>query len=454
MTSAEQSRAPSTAPPPRSSNARAWYAVAVLTLANVSGNVDRQILNLLVTPIERDFHITDVQMSYLIGFGFFVFYTVLGLPIAWLADRASRRNIVAAGTALWSMFTSACSAARTYGSLLLLRVGVGVGEATLSAPGVSIIADSFPAERLSGAMSIFSLGVFLGSGAAYFIGGWIVGLLDVRGTWRLPIIGAVHPWQTVFLAVGLPGLIVALLLLFIREPARAASRPGSLGEWVAYVKRHRATFGAHGFGFGVYGLVNYGIAAWNPVLFERTYGWSEAEAGRVMGILTMTVGVAGVLAGGWLADRLVRRGRVDGPLLVGMLGAAGMLISATLYPLAPTAGGAVVGLAVVNVFAALPWGAASAAAAQMAPAAFRAQSAALFFFVFNLVSGALGPSSVAWCTEYLFRDPNAVRYSIAVVSAAGMLVTLLLLGIGRAPYRATVRALAEGGAGSAMLERE
>ena len=350
----------------------AWYVVAVMTLAYVSAFVDRQILSLLVPPIKRDLGISDTQMSFLIGLAFSVFFTLLGLPIARLADRRSRRNIMATGVGLWSVFTALCATAQTYGRLLVMRVGVGVGEATINAPSVSLIADYFPRERLSRAMSVFSLGIFLGSGLAYFIGGSIVGVVSEQGRWVLPVIGAIRPWQSVFLAVGLPGLLVALLFLTIREPARggegtAHGEPLPYGVLFDYLRLNRRTFFTHSFGFATSALVNYGIAAWLATFLMRTYGWTAEHAGHVQGVLTMTIGVVGTLVGGWLADWYVRHGTIDGPLRVGMIGAAGMLVSETAYPLMPTATLAVVWLAVVNFFAALPWGAASAAAAEIVP---------------------------------------------------------------------------------------
>src|SRR6266567_832919 len=139
----------------------AWYVVAVLTLASVSGNIDLFILTLLVAPIKRDLGISDTQMSLLIGLAFSIFFTVLGLPIARWADRSNRRNIMAAGVALWSVFTAACATAQTFGRLMLLRVGVGVGEASLLAPSVSLIADYFPREARGRAMSVYSIANFL-----------------------------------------------------------------------------------------------------------------------------------------------------------------------------------------------------------------------------------------------------------------------------------------------------
>jgi MFS family permease len=378
-------------------------------------------------------------MSYLQGLAFSLFYTVLGIPIAWLADRANRRNIIATGTALWSLFTTLSATAKTYSRLLLMRVGVGVGEATLSAPGVSLLADYFPRSQLGRAMSIYALGIFFGSGLGYFIGAVVVGRVDVAGTWHLPVLGAIRPWQSAFVAVGLPGFVIALLFLTIREPARQTAARGEarFRDLMRYVSRNRWTYITHSVGFGVWSMVNYGIAAWIPTVFRRTYDWPESDTGRIMGTLTMTIGVVGVLTGGWIADAIGRRGRIDGPWLVGIAGAIGMLISATLFPLAPTAGIAFVGLAIVNFFAAFPWGAASAAAAEMAPPNLRAQGAALYFFVSSLLQGTLGPTSVALFTDHVFgRD--GVRYSLAMNTATGMTIALVLFAAGLGPYRRTV----------------
>ena len=270
----------------------AWYVAGMLTLANVSGYIDRQILVALVGPIEREFGISDVQMSYLIGLGFAIFYTLLGLPIARWADRSNRRNIMAGGVALWSVFTTLCATATSFGRLLLCRIGVGVGEATINPASISLLSDYFPPERRSRAMSMYSLGVFLGSGVGYFIGGWVVQLVSVHAAWSVPVIGTIRPWQSAFLAVGLPGFAIALLLFTVREPPRAEVRAESaripIRALAAYVSRHRRVFTMHSVGFAMSALVNFGIAAWLPTFFRRTYGWDEAAALRIQGLLTMT----------------------------------------------------------------------------------------------------------------------------------------------------------------------
>ena len=423
----------------------AWYVVGVLTLANVSGFLDRQVLSLLVPAIERDLQISDTQMSYLIGLSFSVFYTVLGLPIAWWADRANRRNIMAGGVTLWSLMTMLCGVAASYPRLLLARIGVGVGEATLSAPSVSLIADYFPRERVGMAMSVWSLGTFLGSGLAYFIGGWIVGAASAAGTVRLPAVGLLRPWQLVFVLVGTPGLVIALLMLTVRDPRRVVERrqrhDGEGVSLLRHVGANRRTFATLGLGFALSASVNFGIAAWLATFLVRTYGWSPARAGMVQGVLTMTIGVLATLAGGRVADALVRRGHTDAPLRVGVIGAVGMIVSASAYPLMPTAALAVVWLAVVNFFAAFPWGPAAAAAAEIVPPSIRTQGAALYFFVLNLLSGAIGPTAVAFFTDSVFRDPLALRYSLVVVNVIGMTLAIVLLTAGMPAYRRTVDAV-------------
>jgi MFS family permease len=423
----------------------AWYVVGVLTLANVSGFVDRQILSLLVIPIRRDLGISDTQMSLLMGLSFTLFQTALGVPIGRLADSRSRRAIIAAGITAWSVMTMACGLTRTYAHLLLARIGVGVGEAALQAPAVSLVADYFPRARRATAMSVYTLGTFVGSGLAYLVGGTVAGAAMAPDRWHWPVVGELYPWQGVFFMVGAPGLLVALLFYTVREPSRsgtaAGARPMPLTALGRYVRANAATFTTQSLGFALSATVNYGIAAWLPTFLVRTYGWPIARAGVVQGTLTMTVGVLGVVTGGRVADRLVRRGVVDGPLRVGIVGALGMLVFAGLYPLMPTAVLAVMLLAPVNFFAAFPWGAAYAAAAETMPNRLRAQGTALYVLVINLVSGTLGATAVALVTDRVFGDDLALRYSLSIVSAIGMLLAAALLAAGLGPYRRTVQAV-------------
>ena len=206
----------------------AWYVVAVLALANTSAFIDRQILGLLVGPIRRDLGVSDTEMGVLYGLAFALFYTLLGIPIARAADRGSRRAIIGVGIAVWSVMTVLCGVARTYDQLLLARFGVGIGEAALAAPALSLISDYFSTERRATALSVYSLGIYLGAGLANLVGGTLLARFgaDAAGAMVVwPVLGEMRSWQGVFVIVGLPGLLIAALIGTVREPRRRETAP-------------------------------------------------------------------------------------------------------------------------------------------------------------------------------------------------------------------------------------
>lgn len=423
--------------------------MAVLTLANISGFLDRQILSLLVQPLRRDFGLTDTDVSLLMGLSFTIFYSLLGLPIGRWVDRGSRPKIIAIGAAVWSMLTVLTGSARSYAQLFAARVGVGVGEATIGPAAVSLIADQFPHRRLATAMSVYHMGSFAGAGIAYALGAFVVGRLDVPGRLTLPWGTEVFPWQTVFFWVGLPGLLVALVALLIREPRGESASVQSrevevpLRDVVRYMRANARAIGALSFGFAFSLSVNFGVGAWLATFLVRTHGWTIERAGLLQGVLTFVVGPLGVLLGGRLTDRWARSGQVDAPLRVGMVAAGGMLVSAGLYPLVPSVALVVPLLVAVNVFAALPWGAASAAVAEVMPPRMRGQGSAVYQLIVNLVAGVLGPTAVAVLTDRVFADPLAIRYSLSILAVVGMTLVLALLGWARPAFIRTVTMLRE-----------
>lgn len=417
--------------------------VAVLTLANASAFIDRQILGLLVAPIRRDLGIGDAEMGVLYGLAFAAFYTLLGLPVARLADRSSRRLIIGVGIAVWSVMTALSGLARSYDELLLARFGVGIGEAALAAPAASLLADYFPSSRRATAFSVYSLGIYLGAGLANLVGGAVIARLGDDATIVLPLIGSIRAWQAVFVVVGVPGLLIAALMATVREPARREvgridSTGHSVRDVVAYIRDNTRTFVSHNLGYALLALVNYGTAAWLPTHLIRTYGWSAAEAGITLGTLTITVGVAGIIVGGRVADAMLARGRTDAKLRVGIIAAVANLVFGLIYTLAPTAAIAVAALVPFNFFASFAFGAAVAAVQEIVPNRMRAQAAALYVTVTTLVGLGLGPSIVGVLTEQVFGADSAVRYSLAILTVAGLAASAALLAIGLAPYRRSV----------------
>ncbi len=204
------------------STAYGWYVVVVLMLANTIAFVDRHILSLLIEPIRRDLGLSDTQIGLLAGFAFAIFYTILGVPIARLADVRSRRAIIATGIFLWSLMTAVSGLARNYLQLFLARIGVGVGEAALGPAAYSIIADYFPPEKLARAIGLYAMGLYAGAGLAMIGGSAVVSLTSGAGPIDLPLIGTVKPWQLAFFIVSLPGLIVVALMA-----RRRCANPGA-----------------------------------------------------------------------------------------------------------------------------------------------------------------------------------------------------------------------------------
>lgn len=423
---------------------RAWLTVAILMVAYVISFIDRQILNLLVAPVRRDLAISDTQMSYLLGLSFALFYTVCGIPIGRLADVRSRRGVIAVGIVFWSLMTAGCGLARSYLSFLLFRIGVGVGEATLSPSAYSLIADSFPQRLRATAISVYSTGIYVGSGLAFLLGGLIIRFASEQGELTLPLLGAVRPWQLVFLLLGAIGLLFSLLILAIREPLRHGIGAGvevPLPVAAGWFRANRRTLLHHHVGIGLVSFAAYGSAAWVPSFFIRNHGWDAPTVGIVYGAVTALFGSAGIIVGGRLADRLLKRGVVDAGLRVCLGGALLALPFCIAFPLLASSRWAVIALMPAVFGLAMPFGAAPAAIQEIMPNALRSQASALYLFVVNLVGLGLGPTAVALCTDYLFGDDRAVRYSLALAPPLALLAASLLLVTGLPHYRASVERL-------------
>ena len=418
----------------------AWYAVAVLMVAYTFSFIDRSILTLLVGPIRQDLGITDTQFSLLHGLAFAIFYTGLGIPIARLADRHSRRIIIAVGIVVWSLATAACGIARGFGQLFGARVAVGVGEAALSPAAYSMIADMFPRERLGRALGVYNTGVFLGAGLALIIGGAVVAAVAGTAGLVLPMVGEVRGWQVVFFAVGFPGILVALLVMTLKEPARQGGAGNTSGQMpvahvVAFLWAHRGAYLSHFLGFAALGLFYNALFAWSPTLLIRRFALTAGEAGLYLGLVTLVFGVAGILAGGWLTDWFDRSGRSDGALRTGIVAAVGMVPFAITAPLMPGAIATIALYCPLMFFVSMPWAAAATGVQVATPDRMRAQASALYLFVLNLVGIGIGPTAAALITDHVFSDDNAVHYSLIIVGVAGAVLGALILSRGLAPFR-------------------
>lgn len=418
-----------------------WFVVAILMIAYVFSFIDRQILNLLVGPIRRDLGINDTQMSLLMGFSFAIFYTILGIPLGRLADSRSRRGLIAAGVIVWSVMTALCGIAKHYWQLFLFRVGVGVGEAALSPAAYSMIADYFPPSRRATAMSVYSMGIFIGSGLAFLLGGLVIQAVSAQELVVLPVLGEIRPWQLVFLILGATGVLFSLVFMLVREPPRQGIPAGQtsvpFSEVVAYLWLNRRTVLNHNLGFAMLAFCSYGATSWIPTFFIRTHGWTAGEVGIIYGTLVMSFGSLGIIAGGRLADWWVRHGKSDGALRVGLVASCLCLASSAIYLTVP--GGTLAATLMVPAIFALgmPFGAAPAALQEIVPNRMRGQTTAVYLFIVNLLGLGVGPTAVALVTDYVFADDNALRWSILIVGGFANLTAIVFLLAGMKPYRET-----------------
>lgn len=424
----------------------AWYVVGVLLIAYILAFVDRDVIAMLVDPIKRDLDIGDTQMSLLLGGAFALFYTFFGMPIAWLSDRWNRRYIIFLGVLLWSFMTVLCGMSNSYWALFLARVGVGVGEAALNPAALSILKDYFPPRRLGSAVGVYTAGISCGTGIGSILSASAYPAVALGGAVTLPLLGQLDPWQLMFVIVGVPGLLVALLVLTIREPARTAAatpaaRPASIRETFAYVRSRRSTYGLLFLAMSVPATMNYGVGYWVPEFLRRTYDLDVVALSSFLqwrGVALIVAGLGGVLIGGLLCDTLIRK-YDDGYIRASLIGFGFLALGYVSMPLMPTPELAVLMLIPAVIGGAIPTVAGAASVLAIAPAGMRAQITAMYYFVLNVIGLAIGPSLVALLTEHVFGDELGLRKSLVIVAATSIAAGLLLLWRARSPYAASYR---------------
>jgi MFS family permease len=387
------------------------YVLALLTLGYVFNFVDRQVMTILLEPIKAEFGASDAQMGLLSGLAFALFYATLGIPVARLADRWSRRNVLAISMATWSVVTALCSTASSFMQLALLRVGVGIGEAGGTPPSQSLITDYFPPERRALAQGVFAIAPNIGILVGLFGGALIAEALG---------------WRSVFLVFGVPGVLLSLLLyLTVKEPARVASDPSDRSLWSAMGGIARLPgflWIAAGVGFA--GISGYGLGVWSPSFLVRVHGMSLVDAGLWLGLIGVFGGGLGTILSGALVDRLAQRDP-HWQLWVPAIGCLIALPTQLAFLLWPETavfelGGSVLPLALLfmglsAVFAS-SWIAPSYAAVQnLVPPYWRTQASALLLLAINLVGMGCGPLVVGVLSDELSAaGVNSLRYALAI----------------------------------------
>jgi MFS family permease len=394
-----------------------WYALAILTAVYVLNFLDRTLIYILFTPIKQEMNFTDLQLALLGTTSFVIFYTLLGIPFGRLADRTVRKNLIGVGLAIWSLFSGLTGFADSFWSIFFCRVMVGVGEATLGPAALSLLSDYFPPRMRATVQSIYSSGIAIGGGLAFFLGGWL---------------GQSVGWRWAFYLLGFPGLILAVFVFFLREQPRgrteSQSAMQSSSDW-RLLFRSKPLLYIY-FGYALFGLASNNLGIWGPSFFVRVHELSLLTVGMAAGILSIVVGIPAMIAGGYLSDRFIRRfkgGRMAFTARAALLSIP-LWIALLFLDNLPL-------LVFVNVLLyalALMWvGPATADVHDIAGPHLRGLAIGIFFSTVNIVAYGIGSPVIGRISDALgvAANPDAMRYSLLVCPAAcAMSVVLLWLG--------------------------
>ncbi len=416
----------------REAGPRPGVVLGMLLAVYIFNFVDRQILSILAGPIQADLQLDDAQMGLLGGLAFALLYSILGVPLAWLADKTSRSWVIAVSLGVWSLFTALCGLAQGFWHIFLARLGVGIGEAGGVAPSYAVIGDYFPSEKRAFALSIYSLGIPLGSAAGVLAGGYIATHID---------------WRTAFIVVGLAGVLLAPLFKWIVRDkpavvpvaapvtapvtANAPCEPPRFAD-VARTVAAKPSFWLLAFGAATTSMLGYGIAFWLPSLLQRSFGLDLIHTSWFIGAILLIGGVTGMLLGGWVADRLGGKNRG----FFAWLPACALVISAPLFAAGINSGSAQAAFVLFLVPQALAYvwfGPVLTAVQHLVPAASRATASALFLLINNLIGlggGIYALGALSKALKPVYGD-EALRYSMLYSLPLYLLAGLLLALAGR-----------------------
>ena len=403
--------------------AKSYYVLILLTLVWSCAYIDRNIVNVVLEPIKKEFGVSDTLMGLMVGFGFVLIYAILAMPVARLADRKGRLPIICIGVAFWSVLTAMGAFAQTVYQLLFTRIGVGVGESTASAPGNSLVSDYFPKDKRPMAMAILSMSPFVGVYGGFLIGG---------------LAATYWGWRTAFIFAGIPGIIIAALLRFtVKEPARgildgkkADTRVYSLGETLRYFVGNKTYLFAV-IGFSITSFVDFGITAWFASFLMRVHHFTILQAGTVGGTIKSIAGVAGVLLGGAVVNYLGKKSdtyKILTPGITSLL--AGPFLAFFYLGPMPLAW---IGLVAGVICTGFRMGPVLGLVQTVVKVRMRAFAAAVIFMIGNLFGYGVGPLFVGMCNDYLkpTYGPLAIRYSLISMPIMTMLGALFFLWAAR-----------------------
>jgi MFS family permease len=420
------------------------WAVILFFLASITAVMDRKIISLLVDPMRHDLHITDVQIGILQGAAFAICYSLGGIPLGFAADRYSRSRLMVAGIAMWSIATIFSGMASGFLALSLCRIFVGLGEATLSPSVVSLIGDLAPPARRGRLIAIFLMGQSIANGLSILLVGLVLAAVPSGLFGLMPQVSHLVPWRTAFWVAGGIGVVIAFLLLTLREPARrgdAGARrvTSSVADTVRYFRDNFSTLLPFYLGFSGATTVMYGLTAWGPTLLIRQYGMTAGQVGAILGPLIIATSVIGSLAGGFLADWLSHKGSVARMSVMPLT--VGVMLPGALAPFMPNAALAVLMVGISSGTFVLVGTLHLANLQDLVPAQMRGVGAALTNMFGGMVGFSVGPLVIAAGSTLLSADGKRIGESMAIV-------TIPILALASIAYYMSYRAHRRGAQGA------
>lgn len=415
---------------------KSWWLVAVLFFLYVFSWVDRLIIAMLVSPIKADLGLTDFQMSLILGPAFAICYSLFGLPMGWAVDRYPRRWVIFFGVTVWSLATMAAGFARSFATLMLGRIGVGMGEAALMPAAYSLIADEFPKRKLMFATSVYQMGGKIGSAVAFGLGGLIIAFAESLGQVSWPLVGVLEPWQMVLMMVGAPGIAFAALVFTFSEPtrkglatAKAVGKDGrEMGHLRAFAGQNWQLLLAMMIGFSAIAICGFSLTSWVPEYISRTFHWPPAKYGPALSAMNLLAALT-LLFNGKIVDWLYARGMKDAHLrfyvclIAALLPAAAMLfVVDNRYVFLGLYG--VVQIVTVPFILYV-----SAVSAMLAPNEIRGQLIAIALFITTNMGMGFGPVFVGFITDFIFQDEGKLGVSLGIVVTSSFVVAMLSLAV-------------------------
>lgn len=413
----------------------AWFVVVTISLLQIGSYIDRMVINLLVEPMRQAFELSDTKVSLLLGFAFALLYACMAIPAGRLADSYSRVRIIVISVVCWTLATLACMLADGYWELFFARMLVGLGEAALIPAGFSLLGDYFRPGKLALATSTVTASSFVGSGLALALGGLVISRLPTTEVVALPVVGDVRSWQLAFGFASIPSVLFLVLFLFVQEPVRRGllKQKGEntpIRNALAHLRRDKAMWISVFLSMSLINAFQYGLTAWVPTFFIRSYGWTAGEIGQLYGACFLICATAGTVSGGWLCDRLFSRFGPRTFIITPLISAVITIPLVFSFALASSGLGSAILVVPLTYFGTMSFGAAIAAIPSLAPNQIRAQLVAAYMLLGTLVGQGCGPWLIAVFTDYVLADPMMISRSIAVVSTSLMTAAAMILWAG------------------------